>query len=229
MRKFLIYAIFVVIAQILICNEAMAKKPQKEGTFIGKYEYVDLGLSVKWATCNIGAKKPGQYGDYFAWGETSKKGYYYTTNYKHCFSYDWNTPEDRSEAKYIKYTKKDGLMILEEQDDAATVKWGKPWRMPTRKESEELIENCECEVAKENGKNGLRLTSKINGNSIFFPFCGQKFSTSSELYGKEGYYWTSNILPNYIQGALVFVAVGSILAGHALPRYAGAMIRPVAE
>ena len=106
------------------------------------HEYVDLGLSVKWATCNIGANNPWEYGDYFAWGETNKKNYYDWTTYK------WCNGTDNSLTKYndtSEYGVVDNKKQLELNDDAAHVNWGGAWRMPTDENRQELYANCYCE------------------------------------------------------------------------------------
>ena len=133
---------------------------------------VDLGLSVKWASCNVGANAPEEYGDYFAWGETSPKDYYdNTTNLTHLKSL-----EDFSG---------------DEQYDAATANWGGSWRMPTMSEVFELINNCDCEWVTLNNVNGIRFIGP-NGNSIFLPAAGYAlYEYSCCKAGNVGEYWSS--------------------------------------
>lgn len=126
-------------------------------------EAVDLGLSVKWANFNIGAFDPTHYGDYFAWGETEPKETYSWATYKWC---------DGTDANITKYNSADGKTILEPADDAAQVHWGGKWRMPTKEEIEELIDNCTWSESIQNGVKGYVVTSKHTGNSIFFPYSG---------------------------------------------------------
>ena len=135
------------------------------------YQYVDLGLSVKWATCNIGANKPEEYGNYFAWGETRSKSVYNESNY----SYN----EDPK--------------ILPLSADAAHVNWGGAWRMPTIAECRELCEHCTWKWIFQNGIKGYKVTSKNNGNSIFLPAAGYKSSTSIYCVGSRGYYHSSSL------------------------------------
>ena len=163
----------------------------------GNYQYVDLGLSVKWATFNVGASKPEEYGDYFAWGETSPKIYYDWRTYKWC---------DGVREKLTKYIFEDGGVsqfvdnktTLEPEDDAATVNWGGNWRMPTKTEIKELLntDNCTWEW-KENynstDANGYLVTSKKTGNSIFLPAAGYRYDSSLGAAGFNGYYWSSSI------------------------------------
>ncbi len=144
------------------------------------HEFVDLGLpsGLKWATCNVGATKPEEPGDYFAWGEVEpyyepgyapsddpvwkpgKEGGYIWDNYKYL---------DKEKGILTKYTDEDGLTKLLPEDDAATYNWGTPWRMPTSDEWQELLDQCSCVI--DEAKAGLTVTGP-NGNSIFLPFTG---------------------------------------------------------
>ena len=179
-----------------------------------EHDYVDLGLSVKWAKCNIGAQYPNNYGDYIAWGETEgyKSG---KTNF------DWVTYKLTDNGVqyfyYIyKYTIADGLYqccwyqdsvfvgdnktTLEACDDVATVMWGEQWRMPTQAEWEELYDpdNCQWVWGYENGAAGYKVYSKKEGytkNYVFFPFNGAHVGTSTEDVGKAGCYWSSTLTP----------------------------------
>lgn len=147
-------------------------------------EYVDLGLSVNWATFNLGANKPEMKGEYFAWGETSPKSVYTQDTYK--FNSD-------SLRKYGD----DGKYILDSEDDAAQVLWGGSWRMPTADEFQELIDNCSWTLTELDGVNGYLVTSKITGytdKSIFLPITGS-FRGNTE-YNDEGYYWASTMNPD---------------------------------
>lgn len=132
------------------------------------HEYVDLGLSVMWATCNVGAEYPEDYGYHFAWGEIEPKKEYTWENYKY----------GSSPTNVIKYSALtgygcfDGKRILDLWDDAAYMNWGGDWRMPTLEEAEELIRNTTWTWITQNGVQGCRVTSNINGNSIFLPATG---------------------------------------------------------
>ena len=132
------------------------------------HEYVDLGLSVQWATCNVGAESPTEYGDYFAWGETETKDAFSYENYTFNLSPD----------------------VLTRGYDAATVNWGNGWRMPSKQEARELCDECTFERKKINGVAGLWITGP-NGNSIFMPANGQKDNYDVEGSKTEGYYWTT--------------------------------------
>lgn len=146
------------------------------------HEYVDLGLSVKWATCNVGANSPEESGGYYAWAETEEKDWY-----------DSNTHKYHKNAKESKYGSADGKTVLEPMDDAAHVNWGGAWRMPSRGEFEELCNDCLWTWTTINGVNGYTVTSKINGNSIFLPATGTKHC-GELMWGNEiGYYWSNTL------------------------------------
>ena len=140
-----------------------------EQTTENGHVYVDLGLSVKWATCNVGATKAEEEGDYFAWGETETKEIYNWETYK------WCNGTYNSMTKYCsdsQYGTVDNKTILDIEDDAARANWGGTWRMPTETEIEEMEENCTFTKTTLNGVNGWTITSEINGNSIFVPVNG---------------------------------------------------------
>ena len=141
------------------------------GTLNG-HEWVDLGLSVKWATCNVGANEPEQYGNFYAWRETTTKSNYTKDNYK----INGKSVSDISG---------------NEQYDAATANWGKGWRMPTKTESDELMDNCTWTWTERNGINGYEVKSKKNSNSIFLPAAGCIGFDSKLIAGRDGSYWSS--------------------------------------
>ena len=153
------------------------------------YEWVDLGLSVNWATCNVGATKPEEYGNYYAWGETTPKTTYDWSTYKWCNgSYDTMT-------KYCTnsdYGTVDNYTVLGKEDDAASVNMGGSWRMPTYKEQAELQTKCTWTWTTLNGVNGYNVEGP-NGNSIFLPAAGCR--DYSDLYraGSYGYYWSRSL------------------------------------
>lgn len=160
-----------------------------------KYKYVDLGLSVKWATCNIGASSPEEYGDYFAWGEVEPKDYYGMDNYKWVICEE-NGPRTITKYNYDPYMGNvDNKMVLDPEDDAATVNMGKAWRMPTMDEITELVQGCTWEFTNlYNGKNvrGWIGTSKVNNKSIFFPLAGLKGTEGDSYRATCGFYWSSS-------------------------------------
>ena len=144
---------------------------------------VDLGLSVKWATCNIGASVPEEYGDYFAWGETDpmRKETYHLTTYKY-----W----DGKEQKMTKYNNNDTILTLELEDDAAYVNMGAEWRIPTLEEWIELDKHCTWTWTTLNGVKGYQVTGP-NGQSIFFPAAGFWKGSTLEREGENGVFMTN--------------------------------------
>ncbi len=142
---------------------------------------VDLGLSVLWASCNVGAESPEEYGDYFVWGETTTKSSYTMSN---SVTYGLSTSELESRG----IIGADGQ--LAPAYDAATVNWGDDWRMPTLDEMKELVDNCTWEWTTQNGVNGRKVTGP-NGHSIFLPAAGYRFDTSLSGAGSGGRCWSA--------------------------------------
>ena len=177
----------------------------------GGHEWVDLGLSVKWATCNVGAKTPEEYGNYYAWGETSTKSSYGEDN---CKTYNRSMSDIGGNSSY----------------DAARANWGGSWRLPTMAECDELVNNCNLQWTTQNGVRGMRFTSKKNGNSIFLPAAGCRYGTSTDDAGERGYYWSSTPYESNSQGAylLYFGSGGSAYTGWG-SRNGGRQVRPVLE
>ena len=133
-----------------------------------KATYIDLGLSVKWGTCNIGAKNPEDFGNFYQWGDVETKE-----------SYDWNTYKHGTDRNNLeKYNVKDGKTTLDSEDDAAIVNLNEGWRMPTPEEIKELVNDCTWEWTTVNNVNGYKVTGK-NGNSIFLPAAGVMFGKNS--------------------------------------------------
>lgn len=163
-------------------NFKTIEKPEEPETING-YAYVDLGLpsGLKWATCNVGANDPEDYGDYFAWGETETKGDYSSTN---STTFGLTLSELQSQG-YI-----DGNDNLTSSYDAATANWGSPWRMPATSELNELLNSCTWTWTTQNGVNGYIVTGP-NGNSIFLPAAGYYRRSSLQKDGELGRYWSS--------------------------------------
>ena len=167
----------------------------ERGGIINGHEWIDMGLSVKWANVNMGAKKSTDFGDYYAWGETKTKDYYSWD------SYIWsrgNSP------MLIKYSVNDRKSQLTLADDAARANWGGKWRMPTEAECEELAnpDNCTWEWTTKNGVNGYKVTSKKTGKSIFLPITGFRFYGRTQFRAIYGYYWTSTLYTTNPQNAI---------------------------
>ena len=164
----------------------------------GRDGYVDLGLSVKWATCNVGATKPEEYGDYFAWGETLPKFYYDWSNYKYCSGSEETMTKYCTNSKYGYHGFFDRKTVLDAEDDAAHVNLGSDWRMPTKSEFMELMDpdNCIWTWVWINGVYGYEVESKkagYEGNSIFLPAAGGRYNGSLDNVGSCGYYWSSSL------------------------------------
>ena len=173
------------------------------------HEWVDLGLpsGTKWATCNVGADSPEDYGDFFAWGETTPKSSYSNSNYNYS-SNPTTLPLDK---------------------DAASVNWGGSWRVPTNEEQCELINKSytTCTWTTQNGVKGYKVTSKINGNSIFLPAAGVRYSSNVDGAGSNGYYWSSSLRTGDSARAYHLDFYGPNIFSSYWNRYGGLSVRPV--
>ena len=164
------------------------------GTPQDNHEYVDMGLpsGTLWATMNIGANTPEEYGSYFAWGETETKDNYNWSNNK------WLNLIDGTYIVLTKYCTDsecgtvDGKTELDPEDDAAYVNWGPSWRMPTKEQFQELRSNCRRKWTTHNGVKGYLLTAN-NGNTLFFPAGGYRWGSMLESAGSYGYYWSRTL------------------------------------
>lgn len=194
-----------------------------------KHDYVNLGLpsGVLWATNNIGADRPEASGDYFAWAETSTKD-----------EYNWNTYKyakgtEKTLTKYcnnVIYGDLDNKEVLEEEDDAATVIWGKPWRTPTLAEVQELVKYCTWKFEKRNFESGYSVTGP-NGNSIFFPAAGVRQNTY-RYYDKSGACVQSATIFNSKNGkpssaSVLYAENGKAYSWYGWSRCWGYPVRPV--
>ena len=192
---------------------------------INGHEYVDLGLSVKWATCNVGATKPEEYGGYYAWGETEEKEDYEWSTYKWCKgSCDTMT-------KYCtnsKYGTVDNKTVLDPEDDVAHVKWGGSWRMPTETEQKELHNNCTWTWTTQNGVKGYKVTG-TNGNSIFLPAAGFRYGTVLYSSGSDGYCWSGSLSGNDSSGAYYLYFGSGGYYWYDVDRDHGRSVRPVSK
>ena len=165
------------------------------------HAYVDLGLSVKWATCNVGATKPEEYGNYYAWGETTPKTTYSWSTYK------WCNGSSTTMTKYCTdsdYGTVDNKTVLDKEDDAAAVNMGGSWRMPTKAEQDELQTKCTWTWTYDyngTGVAGRIVTSKTNGNSIFLPAAGYRGNSGLKYVGSDGNYWSSSLSTGYSYNA----------------------------
>ena len=189
------------------------------------HDYIDLGLSVKWATCNVGATKPEEYGNYYAWGETETK-----TNYDWS-SYKWCSGSAETQTKYCTnsdYGTVDNKTVLELADDAARANWGGAWRMPTDAEWTELLENCEWTWTTLNGVNGYEVKG-TNGNFIFLPAAGCRYGADLDGAGGDGFggYWSSSLGTDGPNGVWCAYFDSDVVGWEYLNRYSGLSVRPV--
>lgn len=157
--------------------------------------YVDLGLNVSWAICNVGANSPEGYGGYFAWGETQTKDTYNWNNYAHGTENALTKYCTLSDYGLNGFT--DNLTTLESGDDVATVLWGADWLMPTKDEWEELLNNTTHTMTTQGGVVG-RLFTATNGNTLFLPAAGYYQHGNLDFAGIVGEYW-SNLLKTDLQ------------------------------
>ena len=192
--------------------------PKLEDPYNG-YEFVDLGLpsGLKWATCNVGATSPEEYGLYFAWGETTGFTSDQVENGERVFD----------EASY---TASVISVDLTPEQDAARANLGGNWRMPTYDECQELIDNCNVVWTDDyngTGVKGCVFTSKINGNSVFFPAAGRCYNSSIDAVGLFGFYLSASWYSSSDNWVLGFYSGDNVL-GH-FDRYYGLSVRGVCE
>lgn len=177
-----------------------------------RIEFVDLGLSVNWASCNVGAERPEEYGYYFAWGETSPKSSYSKEN---SLTHNKEMYDISGNSAY----------------DAARANWGAPARMPTKKEFNELCEKCSWKRKTYNDVHGMLVTGP-NGNSIFLPAAG--FCIGTSLFGAgddgQGYYWSSTPF-EYIgyESCYLDFDKNYYYWGNWISRYLGQTVRAVSD
>ncbi len=186
-------------------------------------EAIDLGLSVKWASYNVGATKPEEYGGYYAWGETEEKSDYEWYTYKYCNDTHYSMTKYCTSSSYGTV---DNKTTLEPEDDVATVKWGGTWRMPTRAELDELLNNCTWTCTTLNGVNGHRVTGP-NGNSIFLPFTGYRNGQEVRGRGSYGDYWSSSLGSSYCDEAYDLAFDSGVFGLDSYDRTCGRSVRPV--
>ncbi len=214
----------------IVENGTFTKYTKSDG-----HDYVDLGLpsGTLWATCNVGASSPEDYGYYFAWGETEpydENGGKTTFNWS---TYKWCNGNYDKLTKYCTNSSygnngfTDGKTELDVDDDAAYVKWGPAWRMPSQEQFDELINSnyTTTEWTTQNGVNGRLITSKSNGNSIFLPAAGFHGSSSLSGAGSNGYNWSRSLSG---RGYACYLYFGSSLINSYInDRYYGFSVRPV--
>ncbi len=185
---------------------------------------VDLGLpsGIKWASCNVGATQPEDYGNYYAWGEVVPKDDYSWETYKYANGSSSTLTKYCNNASYGDNGFTDGKTTLDLEDDVAHVNWGGNWCMPRSAEIDELRNNCTWKWTIKNGINGYQVTSNTNSNSIFLPAAGSCYYTNIDNFGSYGYYWSLSLDKLLPYGACNLTDVlGS------LSRCRGLSVRPV--
>ena len=187
-KKYSVFALGALMMFVVSCEKGTDGIDNKEeqgtentDTFF--VEAIDLGLSVKWASCNVGASAE-DYGGYYGWGEVEE-----TSTYKYWNDRNGNGYADSDEYEDI------GANISGTSYDVAHVKWGDGWRMPTLDEIKELCNSCSWEWTALNGVNGYRITGP-NGNSIFLPAAGYRYGADIYNTGNRGLYWSSSLYSN---------------------------------
>ena len=201
----------IVMAMIMLAGTDSLRAQVVSGSING-HDYADLGLSVKWATCNVGAANPWNYGSHFAWGEIASKKNFTNEN---CKTLDKRFRDIAGNAFY----------------DAPRARWGGSWRMPTKAEAEELVNRCIWTWTTYRGNNGYKVTGPI-GNSIFLPAAGSFYYESLNYVGGWGGYWTSTPYEEYDTHSYAFYFYSSydFAPYHGMewfPRASGYSIRPV--
>lgn len=178
-------------------------------TYIGGHLYVDLGLpsGTLWSVSNMGANKPEEFGEYYAWGETSTKS-----------SYNWNTYSIGSEL--------DSLPALDEAHDAAAANWGYGWRMPSREDFDEIVTYCTMTWTTRSGVNGYLVTG-TNGNTMFLPASGGRGDGNIYEAGACGFYWLNSLYADDTQFAWGFLFDDDSFIETSYYRMYGQTIRPV--
>ena len=199
-----------------------------EGGGTGEHEHVDLGLpsGTLWATCNVGANSPEEYGDYFAWGETLPKDYYDWGTYLYCMGSGFTLTKYCNNFAYGYNGFVDNLTTVLPEDDAATVNWGGDWRMPTEEDWQELYRYTTHEWTTQDGKRGLLLTAS-NGNSLFLPAAGWRVEGGLNEAGINGEYWSCSLRTDNAHTAWEFFFRGSTSFMRSNGRDYGFTVRPV--
>lgn len=202
----------------------------KYATFVARYdgEAVNLGLSVKWGSCNVRAKNPENSGEHYSWGETAAKSKYSWPTYKWCEGTEYTLTKYVPVPTDIKYGTIDHNGELELEDDVAHVICGGKWRMPTAYEWQELMDKCTWTWTQRNGVNGYLVTSR-NGASIFLPAAGYRQYDSVNVPGEYGYYWSSSVNMGAPSYAYRLFFKSDKFEKSTMKRYNGLSVRPVSD
>lgn len=213
---------FALLALLMVCAVSCNNSKSING-----HEYVDLGLpsGTLWATCNIGATMPEEYGDYFAWGETETKDAYNWSSYQYCKDGDSTFTKYCCNSEYGNDGYTDTLTILQDDDDPATA-WGVKWHTPSMTQWEELIQYTTNKWTIQNGVKGMLFTAN-NGKSLFLPAAGVYSNNWFDETDPDGGYWSNSLctdFPNCARG-MHFYSEGYAI--HCIFRKSGCSVRPV--
>ena len=212
--------------------QALAQTQQQSGKGTANgHEWVDLGLprGTLWATCNIGASKPEDYGSYFAWGETSTKRTYNWSTYKYFEGAYKKLTKYCNKSDYGNNGFTDKLTTLQAGDDPATAQWGSGWRTPSKAQWDELLNNTTRKWTTQNGKKGYLFTSKKNGNSVFLPAAGDCGVADLLGAGSRGYYWSRSLDADGPRNAWYLYFYSGDCYVRSYYRCNGFSVRPVCE
>lgn len=193
-----------------------------------EHEWVDLGLpsGTLWATCNVGADHPEEYGDYFAWGETAPKEYYFWNTYKWCNGSNDTMTKYCTESSCGESGYTDNKTELDPDDDAACENWGSSWRMPSLEQQQELVDNCTWTWENCDGVNGYLVTGP-NGNTMFLPASGRRWGGAIDT-GKNGFYWSRTLRADNSRYAYILNFIsGNVYWDKSNYRYDGFAVRAV--
>ena len=224
----------VCVAMVLCVSCKKDDDNEPGGGDTGGHEYVDLGLpsGLLWATCNVGADKSEDYGDYFAWGEMMTKNKYDWSTYKWCNNDDYfNLYNLTKYCTNSNYGTVDYKTVLDPEDDAARVSWGGDWRMPTSTEFKELYDNTTCAGTTMNGVYGRKFTSETDCSKyIFLPASGYRYGTSLDVAGSDGFYWSSSLCSSDDDGGVImYFYSGDVYPQYGNDRSCGCTVRPVCK
>lgn len=223
--------IAAIMLTVMVCLAAGCKKDNGgNGTYNG-HDYINLGLpsGTMWATCNVGAENPEDYGDYFAWGETQSKASYSESNYVYSHGGYNQLAKYCSQSDFGFDGFTDNLTTLESSDDAATANWGEGWSTPTNKQWVELLTKCSYSWTTINGVKGCQFTGR-NGNTIFLPAASSRSDEDSRSVGDDGSYWSSSLnkgFPEYAKGFKFIISFNDCDLYDDLGRCSGRSVRPV--
>ena len=238
-KNILIIAAIVLFTSMVSCNKdhEISTGTEYEGDTLvtgsdDNHEFIDLDLpsGTLWATCNLGASSPEDYGCYYAWGETTIKKTYTWTSYKYSKGTSLDNPRLTrycGNSNYGNNGYSDALNTLLPEDDAATINWGKNWCMPTEEQWQELLNNTSIKETVQNGAHG-RLFTATNGNTLFLPAAGYRWNNDvlSDV-GNKGYYWSSSLCTDSPSEAYLFSFYSNHNGVSETFRIWGRTVRPV--